>query len=85
MDGSKFRTACIVTALLTLSLISAIPTAAAEGNDSISWGVEYEWENLNKPICYSGQLGVTLSEKCMLFGGIILCKFSQSLAKKIPK
>ena len=50
MDGSKFRTACIVTALLTLSMISAIPTAAAEGNDSISWGVEYEWENLNADI-----------------------------------
>ena len=50
MDGSKFRTACIVTALLTLSMISAIPTAAAEGNDSISWGVEYEWENLNVDI-----------------------------------
>ena len=50
MDGSKFRTACIVTALLTLSIISAIPTAAAEGNDSIAWGVEYEWENLNADI-----------------------------------
>ena len=50
MGGSKIRTACIVTALLTLSMISAIPTAAAEGNDSIAWGVEYEWLNLNADI-----------------------------------
>ena len=50
MGGQKIRTACIVTALLTLSMISAIPTAAAEGDDSIAWGIEYDWLNLNADI-----------------------------------
>jgi hypothetical protein len=47
MSGSRFRTALIVAGLLALSIV---PTAAAEGDDSISWGIEYEWVNLNDDI-----------------------------------
>ncbi len=50
MDGSKFRTALIVAGLLTLSMISTIPTVSAETSNSVSWGVEYEWANLNDDI-----------------------------------
>ncbi len=50
MDGSKFRTALIVAGLLTLSMISTIPMVSAETTDSITWGVEYEWANLNGDI-----------------------------------
>ena len=47
MSGSRFRTALIVAGLLALSFV---PTAAAEGDDSIAWGIEYEWVNLNDDI-----------------------------------
>jgi len=50
MDGSKFRTALIVAGLLALSMLSTIPTVSAETTDSITWGVEYEWVNLNGDI-----------------------------------
>ncbi len=40
----------LVAGLLTMSFLIAIPTASAEGNNSISWGVEYEWVNLNDDI-----------------------------------
>ncbi len=40
----------LVAGLLTMSFLIAIPTASAEGNNSISWGIEYEWVNLNDDI-----------------------------------
>ena len=50
MDGSRFRTALIVAGLLAFSMISTIPTVSAETTDSITWGVEYEWANMNGDI-----------------------------------
>ena len=38
-------TTLIVTFLMLAGLLSAIPSASAEGDDSISWGIEYEWVN----------------------------------------
>ncbi len=40
----------LVAGLLTMSFLIAIPTASAERNNSISWGVEYEWVNLDDDI-----------------------------------
>ena len=40
----------LVAGLLTMSFLIAIPTASAEGNNSISWGIEYEWVNLNDDV-----------------------------------
>jgi len=39
-----------VTFLMLAGLLSVIPSASAEGDDSISWGIEYEWVNLNDDI-----------------------------------
>ncbi|DAC52454.1 MAG TPA: hypothetical protein D7H97_00010 [Candidatus Poseidoniales archaeon] len=47
---ARVRVAVFVTLLMMVGLMSAVPTALAEGDDSISWGVEYEWLNLNDDI-----------------------------------
>ena len=47
---ARVRVAMFVTLLMMVGLMSAVPTALAEGDDSISWGIEYEWLNLNDDI-----------------------------------
>ncbi|MDP7312614.1 MAG: low-density lipoprotein receptor class A repeat-containing protein [Candidatus Thalassarchaeaceae archaeon] len=47
---ARVRVAVFVTLLMMVGLMSAVPTALAEGDDSISWGIEYEWVNLNGDI-----------------------------------
>ena len=50
MARENHTTTLIVTFLMLAGLLSAIPSASAEGDDSISWGIEYEWVNLNDDI-----------------------------------
>lgn len=60
MEGRKFRTVWMVAGLLALSMISAIPTAAAEESDNLIWGVGYEWSNLNSDV--DSLAGVSVAE-----------------------
>jgi len=50
MARTSYRAAVFVTLLMMVGLMSAVPTASAEGSDQIAWGVEYEWVNLNDDI-----------------------------------
>ena len=47
---ARVRVAMFVTLLMMVGLMSAVPTASAESDDLIAWGIEYEWVNLNDDI-----------------------------------
>ena len=50
MARKSSRVATFVTLLMLFGLMSAVPTASAEGDNPIAWGVEYEWANLNDDV-----------------------------------